>query len=241
MASRLATAGLLRDAPLPLLPRRPVPRVRQQRRGHARPSGADGHRHADQHRRRRARRCWRWPTPIPAARDGTVGVVGFCMSGGLAVVARPRPARTRRAPRRRSTVRGSCATRDDSPHLGLDPVQAELYFAWVDGDPTAPPETVPVMTAALDAAGVTYTIDTITERRARLRPGRPALRPGGLGAALGARPRTPAPQRRLTLPQPFDPARQPVVKSSFASRFLSACAPFFRRKRQSERSTHLGT
>ena len=42
-------------------------------------------------------------------------------------------------------------------------MQAELYFAWVDGDPTAPAETVPVMTAALDAAGVNYTIDTITD------------------------------------------------------------------------------
>ena len=45
----------------------------------------------------------------PAARDGKVGVVGFCMSGGLAVVARPGDARPRRARRRRSTAPGSCA------------------------------------------------------------------------------------------------------------------------------------
>ena len=53
MASRLATAGVLRDAPVPVLPRWPVPRVRPERRGHARPQRADGHDHADEHRRRR--------------------------------------------------------------------------------------------------------------------------------------------------------------------------------------------
>jgi carboxymethylenebutenolidase len=37
-----------------------------------------------------------------------------------------------------------------------------LYFAWVDGDTTAPPETIPVMRDALDAAGIDYTIDLIT-------------------------------------------------------------------------------
>ncbi len=97
----------------------------------------------------------------PAARGGPVGAVGFCMSGGLVVsLARALPERVRAA----ASIHGAWLVRDsdDSPHLGLDPVQAELYFAWVDGDPTAPPETVPVMTAALDAAGVRYTIDTIT-------------------------------------------------------------------------------
>jgi carboxymethylenebutenolidase len=97
-----------------------------------------------------------------AAGDGRVGVVGFCMSGGLAVaLARALPDRIGAA----ASIHGAWLVRDapDSPHLGLDPVQAELYFAWVEDDPTAPLDTIPVMEQALDAAGVTYTIDRITD------------------------------------------------------------------------------
>ena len=97
-----------------------------------------------------------------AAGDGRVGVVGFCMSGGLAVaLARALPDRIGAA----ASIHGAWLVRDtpDSPHLGLDPVQAELYFAWVEDDPTAPLDTIPVMEQALDDAGVTYTIDRITD------------------------------------------------------------------------------
>lgn len=98
----------------------------------------------------------------PAAGEGRVGVVGFCMSGGLAVsLARALPDRIGAA----ASIHGAWLVRDtpDSPHLGLDPVQAELYFAWVEDDPTAPVDTIPVMEQALDDAGVTYTIDRITD------------------------------------------------------------------------------
>ncbi len=98
----------------------------------------------------------------PAAAGGPVGVVGFCMSGGLTLaVARARPDRVRAA----ASIHGAWLVRDteDSPHVGLDAMRAEAYFAWVDPDPTAPAETVPVMREALDAAGVTYTIDMITD------------------------------------------------------------------------------
>ena len=97
-----------------------------------------------------------------AAGDGRVGVVGFCMSGGLAVaLARALPDRIGAA----ASIHGAWLVRDtpDSPHVGLDPVQAELYFAWVEDDPTAPLDTIPVMEQALDDAGVTYTIDRITD------------------------------------------------------------------------------
>lgn len=97
-----------------------------------------------------------------AAGDGRVGVVGFCMSGGLAIaLARALPDRIGAA----ASIHGAWLVRDtpDSPHVGLDPVQAELYFAWVEDDPTAPVETIPVMEQALDEAGVTYTIDRITD------------------------------------------------------------------------------
>lgn len=98
----------------------------------------------------------------PAARKGKVGAVGFCMSGGLTIsLARALPNRVAAA----ASIHGAWLVRDtpDSPHLGLDPVRAEIYFAWVDGDPTAPAETIPPMRAALDEAGVDYTIDLITD------------------------------------------------------------------------------
>jgi carboxymethylenebutenolidase len=98
----------------------------------------------------------------PAARDGTIGVVGFCMSGGLAVsLARAMPARVAAA----ASIHGAWLVRetDDSPHVGLDPVTAELYFAWCDADPTAPTSDMPVLEEAMKGAGITYTIDFLTE------------------------------------------------------------------------------
>jgi carboxymethylenebutenolidase len=96
----------------------------------------------------------------PHARDGKVGTVGFCMSGGLTLaLARARPDRVAAA----ASIHGAWLVRDtdDSPHLGLDDVQAEVYFAWVDGDPTAPADTMETMRVALETAGVRHTIDVI--------------------------------------------------------------------------------
>lgn len=98
----------------------------------------------------------------PAARAGKVGAVGFCMSGGLAIsLARALPERLAAA----ASIHGAWLVRNepDSPHLGLDTVTAELYFGWCDNDDTAPPATADVMRAALDAAGVRYTIDWFTD------------------------------------------------------------------------------
>jgi len=98
----------------------------------------------------------------PAAGAGPVGVVGFCMSGGLAIsVARAMPERVTAA----ASIHGAWLVRDteDSPHLGLDGVRAEVHFAWCDPDETAPAETIPVMRDALEAAGVRYTFDLVTD------------------------------------------------------------------------------
>jgi carboxymethylenebutenolidase len=98
----------------------------------------------------------------PAARDGKVGAVGFCMSGGLVVsLARAMPDRVAAA----ASIHGAWLVRDthDSPHTGLDAVQAELYFAWCDDDPTAPVSDMAVLEAAMKEAGVSYTIDFLTE------------------------------------------------------------------------------
>lgn len=97
-----------------------------------------------------------------AAGQGSVGVVGFCMSGGLAVsVARGFPDRIAAA----ASIHGAWIVRDtpDSPHLGLDAVRAELYFGWCDNDATAPKDTMESMRAALERAGVRHTIDWLTD------------------------------------------------------------------------------
>ena len=98
----------------------------------------------------------------PAARDGKLGAVGFCMSGGLAMsLARAMPDRVAAA----ASIHGAWLVRDtaDSPHVGLDPVRAELYFAWCDNDPTAPTSDMPILEEAMKAAGIDYTIDFLTE------------------------------------------------------------------------------
>jgi len=98
----------------------------------------------------------------PAARPGPVGAVGFCMSGGLTIaLAKALPERVAAV----ASIHGAWMVRDtdDSPHLGLEAARAEVYMAWVDPDETAPPETIPVMTGALEAAGVEYTLDVITD------------------------------------------------------------------------------
>jgi carboxymethylenebutenolidase len=82
----------------------------------------------------------------PAAADGPVGAVGFCMSGGLVVsLARAMPERVRAA----ASIHGAWLVRDsgDSPHRDLERVQAELHFAWCADDPTAPVEDREVLEA----------------------------------------------------------------------------------------------
>jgi carboxymethylenebutenolidase len=96
----------------------------------------------------------------PAAADGPVGAIGFCMSGGLTIVlANAFPDRVRAA----ASIHGGWLVRDtpDSPHANLDRVSAEVYLAWCANDPTAPEDTIPPMEEALRAAGVTYTLDFI--------------------------------------------------------------------------------
>lgn len=94
----------------------------------------------------------------PAARDGAVGAVGLCMSGGLVIsLARALPERVAGV----ASIHGAWLVRDtpDSPHLDLDRVRAEVHLAWCADDPTAPLEDKATMEAALAAAGVTYTLD----------------------------------------------------------------------------------
>ena len=96
-----------------------------------------------------------------AARDGDIGAVGFCMSGPLVIsLARAMPERVAAV----ASIHGAWLVGDEPtfPNHGLDTVRAEVYFGWCDNDPTAPPETVPVMREALEKADVRHTIDFLT-------------------------------------------------------------------------------
>ena len=97
-----------------------------------------------------------------AAAEGKFGAVGFCMSGGLVIsLARAMPDAVGGV----ASIHGAWLVKDteDSPHLGLDVVSAEIYFGWADNDPTAPAEDLDTMTAALEAAGVNYEIDFLPD------------------------------------------------------------------------------
>ncbi|HWL42658.1 MAG TPA: dienelactone hydrolase family protein [Ilumatobacter sp.] len=98
----------------------------------------------------------------PAADAARFGAVGFCMSGGLTLaVAKAYPGRAVAA----ASIHGAWLVRDtpDSPHLNLESATAEVYLGWADNDPTAPEEQRPIVTGALDAAGLTWTMDTYAE------------------------------------------------------------------------------
>ena len=103
-----------------------------------------------------------WADQDSAASDGQIGAVGFCMSGGLVIsAARAMPERIAAV----ASIHGAWLVRDseDSPHLGLDKVNAEVYLGWADNDPTAPVSDKEILEAALVEADVNYTIDFFTD------------------------------------------------------------------------------
>lgn len=98
----------------------------------------------------------------PAADASRFGSVGFCMSGGLTwSVAKAYPGRAVAA----AAIHPAWPVRDtpDSPHLNLEQATAEVYIGWPDNDATAPESDRPIVTAALDAAGLTWTMDTYSD------------------------------------------------------------------------------
>ena len=70
-------------------------------------------------------------------------------------------------------MRRRCVTCCPQIEVEVWPAQAEVYFAWCDNDATAPVDTIPVMTAALDAAGVVNTVDFLTEAEHGFAPAGP--------------------------------------------------------------------
>jgi len=89
----------------------------------------------------------------------TIGTVGFCMGGGMAITAAGTfPERVVAAI---SFHGGRLATDEpDSPHLLASKIKAELYIAAADNDNSYPPEMAARFEQALDDAGVTYRAET---------------------------------------------------------------------------------
>lgn len=87
-----------------------------------------------------------------------IGAVGFCMSGPLVLALAQNLPDTVGAI---ASVHGAWVVTDktDSPHLQLDQIQAEVYFAWADDDPTATAEERDIMDGALSDAGINYHIE----------------------------------------------------------------------------------
>jgi carboxymethylenebutenolidase len=84
----------------------------------------------------------------PAARPGSVGALGYCMSGQFAINAAANfPGRVAAA----ASIYGTFLVTDkpDSPHLAAQQTKAELYFACAETDRWAPMETVEALSAAL--------------------------------------------------------------------------------------------
>jgi carboxymethylenebutenolidase len=87
-----------------------------------------------------------------AASSGTMGCVGYCMSGQYAVNAAVRhPDRIRAA----ASIYGVALVSDkpDSPHLAPQRTDARLYFGCAEHDPYAPPEMIEQLRAQLAAKG----------------------------------------------------------------------------------------
>ena len=93
-----------------------------------------------------------------ASSDGRIGAVGFCMSGPLVLgLAQRMPEKVAAI----ASVHGAWVVTDkeDSPHLDIDQIQAEVYFAWADDDPTATAEEREIMGSAMTNARINYRID----------------------------------------------------------------------------------
>lgn len=94
----------------------------------------------------------------PQVRSGKIGSVGYCMSGRFVTTT------ARQFPDRFACAVSLYGTRlvtdeDDSPHLDLNGIKAEMHYGFGTLDATTPPDYIKTFTSALDAAKVNYTMD----------------------------------------------------------------------------------
>ena len=95
----------------------------------------------------------------PAASDGPVGCVGYCMSGPFAFAAASVfPDRVLASASLHGVRLFSDA--DDSPHLDAHKIKGEVYFGCAETDEWAPPEMVKGLDDYLASTGIKYQVET---------------------------------------------------------------------------------
>jgi carboxymethylenebutenolidase len=94
----------------------------------------------------------------PYARAGSIGCVGYCMSGQYVFTA------AAEFPDRIAAMAslygvGLVTDRPDSPHLRADRISAEMYFGCAEVDSYAPPEVVAELERALAATSAVFEVE----------------------------------------------------------------------------------
>jgi carboxymethylenebutenolidase len=91
-------------------------------------------------------------------KPGPVGCVGYCMSGRYVTTVAARFSNRFAASASLYGV-GIVTDAEDSPHLLIDKIKGEIYFAFAEHDEHVPAEVVPTLHERLDKAGTRYGID----------------------------------------------------------------------------------
>ena len=96
-----------------------------------------------------------WLDGQDKAKPGPVGCVGYCMSGQhITNAAAFYPHRIAAAASLYGV--GIITDKEDSPHLFLDKIKGELYYAFAETDQSVPPHIPGELKQALDKADVKY-------------------------------------------------------------------------------------
>jgi carboxymethylenebutenolidase len=91
-------------------------------------------------------------------KPGPVGCVGYCMSGRYVTTAAARFSNRFAAVASLYGV-GIVTEAQDSPHLLIDRIKGEIYFAFAETDEHVPDSVIPTLRQTLDKAGTRYGLD----------------------------------------------------------------------------------
>jgi carboxymethylenebutenolidase len=91
-------------------------------------------------------------------KPGPVGCVGYCMSGRYVTTVAARFSNRIAAAASLYGV-GIVTDAEDSPHLLIDRIKGEMYFAFAETDEHVPDNVIPTLRKTLDKAGTKYGLD----------------------------------------------------------------------------------
>jgi carboxymethylenebutenolidase len=98
-----------------------------------------------------------WLDSQPKVKTGKVGCIGHCMSGCFVTSLAARFQNRIGAAASLYGV-GLVTEAEDSPHLLLDKVKGELYFAFAGHDPSVPDHVIPTLEEGLRKSGVKHEV-----------------------------------------------------------------------------------